>query len=50
MVRPAVRNYSATACRSLFQAMEAISNSGARAVFSRGNPGVVDCTTTVMCG
>lgn len=39
-----------TACRVLFLAMDAISNSGARAVFSRGNPGVVERTTTVIHG
>lgn len=31
-------------------AMDAISNLGARAVFSRGNPGVVDCTTSLIHG
>lgn len=30
--------------------MDAISDSGARAVFSRGNPGVVDYTITVVNG
>ncbi|CAJ1075301.1 Hypothetical predicted protein [Xyrichtys novacula] len=30
--------------------MDAISNSGARAVFSRGNPGVVECTITPIYG
>lgn len=48
--RKPASSYTATTGLVPLLPLDAISNSGARAVFSRGNLGVVDCTTTVIHG